>query len=152
MIGFKLDTAKTKFFDPKKIADKAERAQLKALSKFGAFVRRRARSSIRKRKKASAPGQPPSSHVGLLKDFLFFFVEREEKNVVIGPIQLNRGDGLTPGRLERGGDALVRESQRRNKERQEKLRQVKILPRPFMRPAFDAEIEKAATLLKNQVK
>lgn len=146
MIGFRLDTAKSKFFDPKKIQDPAEKAKLSMLAKFGAYVRRRAKSSIRKRKRASLPGFPPSSHLGLLKDFIFFFVEREKGNVVIGPILLGRGDGTAPRVLEHGGDAL----RRRGRLRKEKACHYR--ERPYMQPAFDKEIEKAPELLKDSIK
>lgn len=60
-----LEAAKGNFFDRKAVLAAVDKATLRVLSKFGAFVRRRAKSSIRKRKKASPPGQPPSSHSGL---------------------------------------------------------------------------------------
>jgi hypothetical protein len=146
MIGIRLNTAKAKFFDPKKIKDPAERAGLSMLAKFGAYVRRRAKSSIRKRKKVSEPGMPPSSHLGQLKDFLFFFVEKEQKNVVVGPILLGKGDGTAPRLLEHGGDVMRRRAKQKHDQRYH------YSERPFMQPAFDAEIEKAPALLKDKVR
>src|SRR5690606_6172596 len=49
------------FFDRKAVTSRVDKATRKVLSRFGAFVRRTARSSIRKRKKTSQPGSPPSS-------------------------------------------------------------------------------------------
>ena len=59
------------FFDRQRVMS-GDRATRKVFSKFGAFVRQTARSSIRKRKSISEPGQPPSSHTGLLKRNIFF--------------------------------------------------------------------------------
>jgi len=49
------------FFDSKKVVSATDRATRRVLSRFGAFVRRTAKQSIRKRKKVSQPGSPPSS-------------------------------------------------------------------------------------------
>jgi hypothetical protein len=83
MIGFKITKL---FFDKKAVRDKVDAGTRRVLSKFGAFVRRTARGSIRKRKKPSPPGQPPSSHVGLLKKFIFFGYEPAKRSVVIAAI------------------------------------------------------------------
>ncbi|HOM77081.1 MAG TPA: hypothetical protein PLE88_11240, partial [Anaerohalosphaeraceae bacterium] len=55
------------FFDSPKVIRAVDKSTRKVLSRFGAFVRRTAKQSIRKRKKSSTPGTPPSSHTGLLK-------------------------------------------------------------------------------------
>ncbi len=89
MIGMKLVQAKGGFFDSDKVQKSMDRATIRALSKFGAFVRRRARSSIRKRKASSLPGHPPSSHTGLLRDNIYFAAEGTQ-NVVIGAVRLNQ--------------------------------------------------------------
>ena len=52
-------------------------------------VRTTARHSIHKRKRTIAPGEPPSSHTGLLRRFIFFGYDRERRSVVIGPARLN---------------------------------------------------------------
>ncbi len=49
------------FFDTDRVKRAAGVAARRNLSKVGAFVRTGARSSIRKRKGISTPGQPPSS-------------------------------------------------------------------------------------------
>ena len=59
------------FFDRQAVISKVDAATRRVLSKFGAFVRRSAKSSIRKLKKPAPPGHPPSSHTGLLKKFIF---------------------------------------------------------------------------------
>lgn len=155
MIGIKLDAAKKLFFDARRVENPAARAQLKMLSRFGAFVRRRAMSSIRRRKRISDPGQPPSSHTDLLKRFIFFFVEKSDRNVIIGPILLNRGNDA-PRLLEHGGDAVRRRAAAQNRHRAASrlsgsLR-VRYRARPFMKPAFDQEVSKSAGLLRGQVR
>ncbi|NLY02726.1 MAG: hypothetical protein GXY83_42275 [Rhodopirellula sp.] len=75
MIAYRINAAKGFFFDSARVVKATSRAERKVLSRFGAYVRRGARSSIRKRKTVSEPGQPPSSHAGLLKKFIFFAYE-----------------------------------------------------------------------------
>lgn len=143
MIGMKLDQVKGLFFDQAAVLSAIDRAERKVLSRFGAFVRRGARSSIRKRKATSQPGSPPSGHVGLLKQNIFFVYERERSNVVIGPILLNKGTDA-PALLEHGGSA----TRRRKKQRV----RVTYRPRPFMGPAFEREIPSLPALWRNSVK
>jgi len=51
---------KQMFFDTKAVMRATDKATRRVLSKFGAFVRRSARSSIRKRKRTSAPASRPA--------------------------------------------------------------------------------------------
>lgn len=99
------------FFDRRAIRRKTDRATRRVLSRFGSFVRQAARRSIRKRKKASEPGRPPSSHAGHLRRFIFFGYEPEKRNVVIGPSALSGpGMGEAPEVLEYGGTAAGRKA------------------------------------------
>lgn len=148
MIGLSIEQAKGAFFDRKPVMDAMDKATKQALSKFGAFVRTRARSSIRKRKKISQPGQPPSSHTGLLKDKLFFVFERERKGVVIGPARLNKPGLPAPQLLEQGGAVTVTRRTKAGKTKQ--VRRV-YQPRPFMGPAFEKERPKLPELWQNAV-
>jgi len=92
------------FFDSREVIDRVDRATRGVFSKFGAYVRTAARRSIRKRRKSSAPGRPPSSHTGLLKRFIFFSYDSGARSVVIGPERLSgRNRGEAPGILEYGG-------------------------------------------------
>jgi len=143
MIGMKLAQAKGLFFDRQAVTSAADRAQRKVLSKFGAFVRQTARTSIRKRKSISEPGQPPSSHTGLLKRNIFFVFSPETRSVVIGPILLNQRTDAP--RLLEHGDTVVR------KKRIKRVR-MKYRARPFMGPAFDREQQKLPALWRNSVK
>jgi hypothetical protein len=104
------------FFDSKPVTEAVDRARIKVLAAQGAFVRRSAKSSIRKRKKPSLPGKPPSSHVGLLREFIFFSYDKSTDSVVIGPYKLNMSAdnsianrGSVPEILEHGGDFDVSE-------------------------------------------
>jgi len=133
------------FFDKKAVRDKVDAGTRRVLSKFGAFVRRTARSSIRKRKKTSQPGSPPSSHTGLLKKFIFFGYEPAKRSVVIGPVRLTqKGRGEAPSLLEYGGTTKV--------EHRGKRKRAKVRPRPFMGPAFEKEQPKLPAMWKGSVR
>lgn len=96
-------------FTPELIA-RSKRMARGSLHKIGAYVRRRARQLIRRRKRPSQPGQPPSSPTGFLKNTIVFAVSPEEQAVYIGPLWTKTEvTGLTvPGRLEFGGPIPAR--------------------------------------------
>lgn len=121
------------FFDSKLVLRATDRATRKALSKFGAYVRTRARTSIRKRRRVSSPGSPPSSHTGKLKKSVFFGYDVNNKSVVVGPLKYrtNAADALENGAIS-GGKTY--------------------LPRPFMSPAFRRELPNAPKLFKDSIK
>ncbi len=141
MIGM---VTKQMFFDRKAVASAADRATRKVLSKFGAFVRTTARHSIRKRKAISVPGQPPSSHVGLLRNMIYFGYDPSRRSVVIGPTPLH-GTAEAPPLLEYGGRARI-------KGRRGKSVSANYRARPFMGPAFEAEKPKLPALWAGSVK
>lgn len=165
MIGLKIEAAKSNFFDRQKVMDRTSKAERKVLSKAGAFVRQRAKTSIRYRERPSSPGSPPSVHrsvgrvhkksgkvvnkkqlVSPLREFMFFSYDRSSRTVVIGPALLNgtaAGKGLKA--LEYGGPAVILGFGG-------KKRVVAIRARPFMRPAMQAELENFPTLFADQVK
>jgi len=145
MIGM---AVKRMFFDRKAVTSRVDRATRRVLSKFGAFVRRAAKSSIRKRKRASAPGQPPSSHSGLLRRFIFFGYDAGKRSVVIGPQRLNQKVGDAPHALEYGGISTVVEGTRRKRRK----RRVKISARPYMGPAFEQERPKLSAMWQDSVR
>ena len=148
------------FFDRAVVRDRMSRANRRALSKAGAFIRRRARSSLRRRKKPSAPGQPPSVHtsdrVATLRNILFAY-EPESESLVVGPVRLQRstllgpdlGSDTVPQIHEFGATVQVREVQvgrqwrlrakRGQTTHQVRVRSVLYPERPFMGPALDAE-------------
>jgi hypothetical protein len=177
---------KQAFFDPSKVIAGMDRATARALSRFGAFVRQRAKSSIRYRKDPAPPGSPPSAHKTAsrlktnrktgatkrqasspLRDLIFFAYDREKKEVIVGPaiFPSAKRKGV-PERLEKGGSVSgtrrekVPGAQGRDRRGQfvaldRRTRLVRATlryePRPFMRPAFDAEIGKVAGFFKNSL-
>jgi hypothetical protein len=139
---------KQMFFDRKAVTSRLDRATRKVLSRFGAFVRTGARHSIRKRKAISEPGEPPSSHTGLLRKFIFFGYDRDRRSVVIGPQRLNQKVGDAPHALEYGGTSTVVEGLRSRR----KKRRIRIAARPFMGPAFEREKPKLPAMWETSVK
>ena len=139
MLNIGIADAKRMFFDRDGLVQKTNAATRRALSKFGAFVRTRARSSIRPGKKPSAPGRPPRSHTGLLKKFIFFGYDPAAQSVVIGPARLNKSTFEALEALEYGGTS-----------QNSKGKRIEIEERPFMTPAFAAELPKAPALWKIQ--
>ena len=129
------------FFDNAGMMRRADKMKRKQLSKFGAFVRKRMRSSMRRRKKQSKPGEPPSAHSGELK-LIFFAWDDRQQSVVVGPIifSVRDGGGITPGLLERGGERIAR---RRGRSKRLHYRKF-----PFAVPALEAEAPKFAGLFK----
>ncbi|HXG09474.1 MAG TPA: hypothetical protein VNK04_06765 [Gemmataceae bacterium] len=143
MFGMTFQAAKGSFFDREKVKRSVDAGTRRVLSKFGAFVRQRARTSIRKRKGTSPPGSPPYSHVGLLRKFILFAYDPQRKSVVIGPTLTKEGS-QAPRLLEYGGDAVIED---RGKKRHARYR-----PRPFMQPAFEAEKPKLPALWRDSVR
>jgi len=144
MSGF-IDIRAITFFNAAPLMDAVDQAERRTLSKAGAFVRRRAKSSIRKRKGVSKPGQPPSSHEGSLKRLIFFGYSLQTGSVVVGPVSFSslnntQSSKTIPGLLEFGGRA------RRGG------RPARYRPRPFMGPAVEAEADNFPALWKNSVR
>lgn len=148
MIGLRAGQAKVLFFDSKKVMAATTKAERRVLSRFGAYVRRSARSSIRRRKKPSTPGQPPSSHTGLLKRFIFFAYEPRRRSVVIGPVRLNQKTGEALPALEHGGSVRIVSRRKGARGR----RTVRIRPRPFMGPAFEREKPKLPAMWRDSIR
>jgi hypothetical protein len=130
------------WFDRSPVVRAADRADWQALSRFGAFTMTRARQSIRARKKVSAPGDPPSSHVGRYKRLVRFGVDRSTRSVVIGPEPY--GDGRAGPLLEYGGEST--------RTRRGKVSRVTYRARPHMGPAFTEELRRAPDLWAHSVR
>jgi len=155
MIKLDFKAAKEGFFDRKVVVDAVDRASLKVLSKFGAYVRTRAKSSIRKRKKSSQAGQPPSSHVGTLKNLIFFSFDQRKKSVVIGPTLITRST-MAPETLEHGGETDLPGHEFKTvdgkKVYKRTSKRVKIAKRPYMEPAFEAEKPGLPAMWENSIR
>lgn len=107
------------FFDRPAVQRSVDRATRGAISKSLAFVRTRQRSLIRKKKKVSSPGQPPSSHssdpVASIRNILFAYDART-KSGIVGMVQLNGRRSMVdsgkelPELLEFGGTMRIFEA------------------------------------------
>lgn len=93
------------FFTDPAIEKAVDKSVALALSKWGAYVRRSARQSIKKRKKPSLPGNPPHSHEGSLKRLLNFYFDKVTKTVVVGP-EIKSNSSGAPNTLEFGGASV----------------------------------------------
>jgi hypothetical protein len=159
---FKIKSLKAGFFDAKKIEAAAARADAKVQSKFGAYVRRTMKTSIKYKAKGSAPaGSPPFAHRSEafskekvnkksgattrqqrspLRELIFFARDPAANSVVIGPVAFGaRGAGA----LETGGSVSARRGSGR--------KTVHIAPHPFARPAGEAEAKKMPELLRGAI-
>lgn len=121
------------FFDRPKVKAAVDRAARKNLSKAGAFVRRTARTLIRKRKRSARPGEPPSSHEGGLRKGIVFAYEASTESVIVGPLRYNQSGGRVPSLLEFGGSITRKNLRTKKRERQS------YAPHPFMAPALEKE-------------
>lgn len=128
------------FFDSEAVAKKVEAGKRRVFSRMGAFVRTRARSSIRRRRKSSPPGQPPSAHSGEIK-LIFFAWDDATQSVVAGPVPFRGKSGLAggvvPRVLEFGGDVAAGGTVKH------------YAGNPFMRPALEHERPKFKDMLPN---
>ncbi len=141
VFGMALDTAKRGFFDRKSVLNAMDKVTVKVLSRFGAYTMTTARGLIRRPGKKglpSKPGKPPKNVTGLLRDFIFFSYEKNNRSVVIGPTRLNARRSGTPERLEYGGTTVVGHGKRAHR--------VFIAARPYMQPAFEKNQPKLPAL------
>lgn len=123
------------FLDRPAIARYVDRKTLRVFKRFGAFVRLVAQRSMRRRKTASPPGQPPSVHKGQLRKFIFFSLDERRKSVVIGPTLL-RPDSPVPALHEHSGT------------RRYGARVAKYPKREYMKPAFREGLARIAQFYK----
>ena len=164
IFGMEFKSMTEGFFDRKKVMDKVGQATRRVLGRFGAFVRRTAKSSLRKAKISKAPGKPPNSHVGRLRELIFHAYGDRSQSVVIGPVSF--GDGGVPLLLEEGGVVQGRKKRVRvNKQGRFTTSRAKsvdwvTLPAgdrkyhkfPYMKPALDKELPGLPAMWRNAVK
>lgn len=109
---------KSLFVDRPEIQRAIEKANKRALPKAGAHTRRRAIQSLRRRKKPSTAGSPPSVHsdskVANLRNILFGF-DPSRGSMLVGPVKLNgrssfgpQLNGTVPETHEFGGSGRVK--------------------------------------------
>lgn len=139
------------FIDRKAVTGRVPPMERRVLARAGGLVRTTARRSIRKRRRVSSPGSPPSSHSGELRRLIFFAYDRDASEVVIGPLLFrgaspnSAGGKTTPQLLEEGGTRSVPTRRRESRfggQYTSPAKSQQYAPRPFMRPALDINIEK----------
>lgn len=153
------------FFDRERVLKAADRAQVRVLSRFGAFVRTTAQRSMRRRKGPSAPGTPPSSHGAdkkprgskyrgaWLRELLFFSYDPVSKTCVVGPLgfksspvpHLHEFGGVLPVKpltihYPNGGTKLIPGGVKRYPQR------------AYMAPALAKEMPKFAKLFEGSIR
>jgi hypothetical protein len=150
-----LARVKSQFFTVKGVADGLDAGTRASLNKFGAYVRRRAKSSLKYAEGPAAPGRPPHVHRSAtfrrkgskggkpqpsspLRELLFYSYDRATKSVVIGPAVGGSRSGA-PRTLEESGQAKV------------DGRTIFVRARPTMRPAFEIELTKVGGDFRNIV-
>lgn len=115
LVGVSMN-AKDMFFDRDAVIRAIGRDNAKRLSKAGAFIRQRARSSLKRRKSISLPGNTP--HVRSKDKFrtlknIQFALDRDWESVVIGPVRfgksslVNANRSTVPQMMELGGRAQI---------------------------------------------
>ncbi|MGL6193668.1 MAG: hypothetical protein ACRC2T_02460 [Thermoguttaceae bacterium] len=129
------------FFDRKTIRHRVDGRTRKVLSKFGSYVRKTARQSIRPSTRTSQPGHPPFSHSGKLRQNIFFIYEPHRRSVVIGPIIFSGKSGRALPALEYGGKTDLNNGEI-----------IRIEARPFMGPAFERNLAVVPQLWRNTIK
>ena len=126
-MGFDFVKVKSTFFDSPAVKKAIDKGTKKALSKCGAYVRTKSKTSLRYKDKPSKPGAVPSVHrsgkftrttvnrktgasvtraTSPLKELIFFGYDAGKKSVAIGPVAFNKKTG-TPSRLEHGGSFQI---------------------------------------------
>ena len=141
MIRMNFKSLKKHFFDRKKVQRRVDARTRKVLSKFGSFVRRSARHSIRPSSGTSPPGKPPFSHSGKLRKKIFFIYDPKRRSVVIGPIIFPGKTGRALPALEYGGKTDMPSGDI-----------IKIEARPFMGPAFSKNLPAVPSLWRDSIK
>lgn len=146
------------FFDRPAVIKRVKDGTKSVLSKAGAFVRRRAKSSIRKRKRSAEAGNAPSSRTGRLRDLIYFGYDAITQSVVIGPLLFRKRTPTVPLLLEIGGEITTTEE--RYVRDGDEGRLTKMPPGtkltyakfPYMQPAWDAERPNFPGLFTNSIK
>lgn len=131
----------SQFFDKPGVINKIKAGARGALSKAGAYIRQRAKTSIRKRKRPASPGSPPSSHTGRLRDAILFGYDERTDSVVVGPTKYKNSNPTGAELLEYGGTGKTA-----------KGKAAYYHAFPFMHPAEAAERPHTLALFANCVK
>ncbi len=125
---------------------KFEEGICKSLGHIGGYCRRVMRNSIKEGSGHAPMNSPPLSHMGLLKDFIYYAVDKADLTVTIGPAKINR-PGRTPEVLEYGGPSTIKVGFGAN----EHLEDVYIPARPYARPALLETQTHLAEIIKDSI-
>ncbi|CAN5409979.1 hypothetical protein BH11PLA2_BH11PLA2_34590 [soil metagenome] len=128
-----------------------KQAAAQVLTQFGALVAERAKASITDSKKPSRPGEPPHSHSGTLRNLIVSYYNPDACSVYVGPEKLSGKIGDAPVVLELGGETQIR-VRRPGSRKPGRIKTVTVAARPYIRPAFDAEIPSLPALWKDSVR
>lgn len=131
----------------RKAVDAAERIG----KRFGAFVQRTAKQSIRRGGQPSAPGQPPKSRSGALKNFIRWAYDPAARSVVIGP-EILPGRTDAPEALEKGKRTTRRVFVGSGRDRKRVRKSVNYDARPFMVPALEKRLPDLLKLWQGGIK
>lgn len=144
--GMRLKDAKALFFDRPAVMRMMTQRERSMLSRFGAYVRQRAKSSIRhsRNNEISEPGDAPKGHTGELRRKIYFAADPGRRSVVIGPTLFGSKTGEELSALEQGGMSTMTESAGGAAR---KRRRVYVRARPFMLPAFQSELPMVSSLM-----
>jgi len=133
------------FFDSPAVIKAVDDATYRALVRFGQYVRKVARHSIKTRPSPSAPDEPPHGHTGLLKVGILYGFDPVSRSAVIGPARIRGkatyGPVTVPELMEYGDTVRGRDSEMHRYE-----------ARPFMGPAFRSGEEKLDDFWRDSVK
>ena len=151
------------FFDRPAVQKSMDEGTHKALWKALSYIRTAQRSMIRRRKKVSQPGSPPSAHstdpTASVKNILYAY-DRRSKYGVVGMVNLNGrrvavdSNKELPELLEFGGVMGIHETswdgkqwyspaprfRQKFKGKYTRKRNAVMRPRPSARPAFEQEM------------
>lgn len=149
------------FFDRKRVMRSVDKERRKRLSKAGAFVRRGARSKIKKpgvrrvRRRGSGfdptiskPGRPPRTHVKGKRSIrlILFAWNAASESVIVGPVRFSNKLGVNvPRVLEKGGRS-------RFQQKSGDIAQSFVQPRPVMGPTLEEEAPKFPDLFRDSVR
>lgn len=154
---------KLEFFAPERVTDPAERAKVREMSRFGAYVRAAAKKSIKTKPGPSPRGTPPHAHTSyesqrvnkrtgkrqvryVFRDSILFGHDRAADAVFVGPVFRAgaRTRPTMPEAQEFGGTVTTRF-------RSGKAKTGRLPPRPFMAPALEKELPKFAGLFRGSI-
>lgn len=145
------------FFDRIKVQRAIEKSRYRPMYRVAGMIRVTARRSMRKRKRASAAGTPPSRHVGEPNlQTIWFAWDPSIDGIVAGPLGFNHHEGAVPGVHEHGGELLLNDwavtGTGATKRLVRKKRRARYPARPFMQPALEAVARKYPDLWHDAIK